>query len=201
MRFCTEEGHLATALILSPGRKMIVPRWDQRPRLVAPRRGPHAMPNGPGGRVLAGMPLLGSGGDLLRRAQAKEPRFVPCFENKVSAQALKTILAHFGLADQFCALGEDGTVDIVRLKFESRPALKGLNVLIDGAPRMPDLVAAVGPLAVMVFRDQATLKRASEVIPVFGDETGGDAAKARRRPLRRTVRRVRHKAPLRAQFE
>lgn len=75
-------------------------------------------------------------------------------------------------------------MDTVRLKFESRPALKGLNVLIDGAPRMPDLVAAVGPLAVMVFRDQATLKRASEVIPVFGDETGGDPAKARRRPLR-----------------
>jgi hypothetical protein len=49
---------------------------------------------------------------------------------------------------------------------------------------MPDLVAAVGPLAVMVFRDQATLKRASEVIPVFGDEDAGDAAKARRRPLR-----------------
>lgn len=127
------------------------------------------MPDGPGGRVLAGMPLLSSGGDPLRRAPAKGSRFVRYFENNVSAQALKTILAYFGLADQFSALGDDGTVDIVRRKFESRPALTGLTELIDGTPRTPDLVAAVGPLAVMIFRDQSTLTKASEVIPVFGD--------------------------------
>lgn len=60
----------------------------------------------------------------------------------------------------------------------------GLNVLVDGAPRTPDLAASVGPLGVMIFRDRSTLTKASEIIPVFGDEAAGDAAKAGRRPVR-----------------
>ena len=135
-------------------------------------------------RSLAFTGLFGSGGDPLRKALLNDQKFEPYFENNVSSQQLKDILAYFDLADRFAALGDDGTVDIVWLKFERQPSLKGLNVVIDGTRRTPDLVAAVGTLAVMIFLDQGTLTNRSEVIPVFGGDDAGDAAKAKRRPLR-----------------
>ena len=134
-------------------------------------------------RSLAFTGLFGSGGDPLRTAVLNDQRFEPYFENNVSSQQLKDILAYFDLSGRFAALGDDGTVDIVWLKFERQPTLKGLNVVIDGTQRTPDLVASVGTLAVMIFLDQGTLTKRSEVVPVFGDDTG-NAAKATRRPLR-----------------
>lgn len=70
------------------------------------------------------------------------------------------------------------------MKFERRPTLRGLNVLIDGTRRIPDLSATVGPLAVLIFLDQATLRQRSSVVPVFGNGDADTAAKATRRPLR-----------------
>ena len=129
-------------------------------------------------------PLLSSGGTLLRRTLINDQKFEPYFENNVSSKSLKDILVYFGLADRFAALGDDGTADIVWLKFERRPTLKGLNVYIDGTRRVPDLSAAVGPLVVLVFRDQATLRQRSTVVALFGDADADTSAKATRRPLR-----------------
>lgn len=135
-------------------------------------------------RSVALTPLLSSGGTLPRRTLINDPKFEPYFENNVSSKSLKDILVYFGLADRFAALADDGTADIVWLKFERRPTLKGLNVYIDGTRRVPDLSAAVGPLAVLVFRDQATLRQRSTVVAIFGDADADTAAKATRRPLR-----------------
>ena len=157
---------------------------------TAPTGGTEGGPIRPGSpvilenRSLAFTGLFGSGGDPLRKALLNDQKFEPYFENNVSSQQLKDILAYFDLADRFAGLGDDGTVDIVWLKFERQPSLKGLNVVIDGTRRTPDLVAAVGTLAVMIFLDQGTLTNRSEVIPVFGGDDAGDAAKAKRRPLR-----------------
>ncbi len=88
------------------------------------------------------------------------------------------------MQERFAALADDGQVDIVWLKFERRPMLRGLKVLIDGTERTPDLSATAGKLTVAIFVDQTTLTQRSNVVAVFGKEDAGAAAKANRRPLR-----------------
>ncbi len=88
------------------------------------------------------------------------------------------------MVESYAALADDGRVDVVWLKFERRPTLKGLNVVIDGTQRTPDLSAATGKLAVLIFVDQTTLTQKSNVVAVFGKEDAAAAAKAIRRPLR-----------------
>lgn len=158
----------------------------QDPQPSAPVDAPtsRGVPRVPTDEVLPGSIRLSSGANPVPTVFAREPRFEPYYENNVSSHSLENILAYFDLADRFANLADDGTVDIVWLKFEERPMLKGLNALIDGTRHTPDLAAAVGPLVVMVFLDQATLRKQSDVIPVFGNSDAADAIKATRRPLR-----------------
>jgi hypothetical protein len=129
--------------------------------------------------------LFGSGGGSSPGAvPARDNRYEPYFENNVSGANLQNILAYFGLQERFAALADDGQVDIVWLKFERRPMLRGLKVLIDGTERTPDLSATAGKLTVAIFVDQTTLTQRSNVVAVFGKEDAGAAAKANRRPLR-----------------
>ncbi len=130
-------------------------------------------------------PRIGSGGGSWSRAVSSDDNpFEPYFENNVSPQNLAKILAYFGLLDRFAALPDDGQVDIVWLEFERKPSLKGLSVVIDGTAKAPDLSAVAGKLAVLVFLDQSTLKKGSDVVAVFGNADVDGANMARRRPLR-----------------
>ena len=130
-------------------------------------------------------PRIGSGGGSWSRAVSSDDNpFEPYFENNVSPQNLAKILAYFGLLDRFAALPDDGQVDIVWLEFERKPSLRGLSVVIDGTAQVPDLSAVAGKLAVLVFLDQSTLTKGSDVVAVFGNADPDGANVARRRPLR-----------------
>ena len=130
-------------------------------------------------------PRIGSGGGSWSRAVSSDDNpFEPYFENNVSPQNLAKILAYFGLLDRFAVLPDDGQVDIVWLEFERKPSLKGLSVVIDGTAQVPDLSAVAGKLAVLVFLDQSTLTKGSDVVAVFGNADPEGANMARRRPLR-----------------
>ena len=119
----------------------------------------------------------GSASDVL---PMPDDPFNPFFEDNVSGQSLANILIYFGLQDRFAALSDDGIVDIVWLEFERKASLKGLSLLISGTNRDPDLSATVGRLAVLIFLDQSTITRQSDVIAVFGN----GAYEAAPRPLR-----------------
>ena len=130
-------------------------------------------------------PRIGSGGGSWSGAVSSDDNpFEPYFENNVSPQNLSKILAYFGLVDRFAALPDDGQVDIVWLEFERKPSLKGLSVVIDGTAKAPDLSAVAGKLAVLVFLNQSTLTKGSDVVAVFGNSDVDGANMARRRPLR-----------------
>jgi hypothetical protein len=124
------------------------------------------------------------GGSVLGPLPSDDNPFNPYFENNISPQNLAYILAYFGLGERFAAIPDDGQVDIVWLEFERQPSLKGLTVMIDGIERTPDLSAAAGKLVVLIFRNQSTLTRDSDVVAVFGKDDGAAADKATRRPLR-----------------
>ena len=128
--------------------------------------------------------LFGSGWGASGVLPARDNPFEPYFENNISGATLQKILAYFGLQERFAALADDGQVDVVWLKFERQAMLKGVKVVIDGTQRTPDLSAATGKLAVLIFVDQATLTQKSTVVAVFGKEDAAAAAKATRRPLR-----------------
>jgi hypothetical protein len=130
-------------------------------------------------------PRIGSGGGSWSRVVSSDDNpFEPYFENNVSPQNLAKILAYFGLVDSFAGLPDDGHVDIVWLEFERKPSLKGLTIVIDGSARAPDLSAVAGKLAVLIFLDQSTLTKGSEVVAVFGNADADGANMAKRRPLR-----------------
>jgi hypothetical protein len=130
-------------------------------------------------------PQVGSGGGSWSRAVSTDDNpFDPYFENNVSPKNLAKILAYFRLLDRFAALPDDGQVDIVWLEFERKPSLKGLSVVIDGTAQAPDLSSVAGKLAVLVFLDQSTLTKGSDVVAVFGNADADGANMAKRRPLR-----------------
>ena len=148
-----------------------------------------AVSGAPAGRPVstdsAVTPRIGSGGGSWSGAVTSDDNpFEPYFENNVSPQNLSKILAYFGLVDRFAALPDDGQVDIVWLEFERKPSLKGLSVVIDGTAKAPDLSAVAGKLAVLVFLNQSTLTKGSDVVAVFGNADVDGANMARRRPLR-----------------
>jgi hypothetical protein len=135
----------------------------------------------PSDAVPAVLAELGSGGGSASgEPPLEDDPIKPYFENNVSGQTLAKILSYFGLQDRFAAFADDGEVDIVWLEFERKASLKGLDVLIDGTNRTPDLSATVGRLAVLIFLDQSTITRQSDVVAVFGS----GSYQAARRPLR-----------------